>query len=147
MKQINQKIQELHATTQTIAAHFIDKSFSSFQNDNLAQGEILDNLQQAKDRCYDLGMALVRQYGWNAPETLEELLDLLNQRAVIDSDLVDQMIAMYRLRGMSIKEKLDANDFDMVDQIIRQDLADMGLFHKQVKEYVVARSKKREEEE
>ena len=121
MKQINQKIQELQATTQTVAAYFTDKSFSSYQNDNLAQGEILDNLQQAKDRCYDLGMALVQQYGWNAPETLEELLDLLNQHAVIDSDLVDQ--------------------------IIRQDLADMELFLKQVKEFVVARSKKREDEE
>lgn len=147
MKQVNQKIQELHATTQTIAAYFTDRSFSSFQNDNLAQGEILDNLQQAKDHCYDLGMAIVRQYGWNAPETLEELLDLLNQHAVIDSDLVDQMIAMYRFRGMSIKDKLEANDLDMVDQIIRQDLADMGLFHKQVKEFVAARSKKREDEE
>ena len=90
-------------------------------------------------------MALFQQYGWNALETLEELLDLLNKHAVIDSDLVDQMIAMYRLRGMSIKEKLDANDFDMVDQIIRQDLADMELFLKQVKEYLVARSKKREQ--
>lgn len=144
MKQINQKIQELHSTTKTIASYFTGKTFSSFQNDNLAQGEILNNLQRAKDLCYDLGMAIIRQHGWREPASLEELFELLQEQGVIDSDLVDQMLAMYRLRGISIKAKLDANDYDMVDEIIRLDLADMEVFHNEVKEYLVSGSEKSE---
>ncbi|MDW7681992.1 MAG: HepT-like ribonuclease domain-containing protein, partial [bacterium] len=90
------------------------------------------------------GVEFVKQQGWKEPDTLEELFYLLQEQAVIDSDLVDQMIAMYRVRPDLIIHNLEKNDLELVDEILRQNLADIRLYLKQVKEYtsVTNRNKK-----
>ena len=84
-------------------------------------------------------MDVVQKYGWKEPETLEKLFYLLQEKAVIDSDLVDQMIAMYRLRWDLIEEKIEQGDYKLVDEIMGLNLEDINLYFTQVKEYNRAR--------
>ena len=110
MKNITQKIKEIKSAAKTAQSFLTEQSFAAYQDDYLTQGKILDNLKVAQDKCYDLGMDLVQQFGWKEPDTLEDLFYLLQEQAVIDSDLVDQMIAMYRVRPDLIIHNLEKND-------------------------------------
>jgi len=136
MKIINHKIKEIKSATRTAQSFLTDQSFAAYQEDYLTQGKIMDNLKQAQDKCYDLGEDIVQKYGWDQPETLEDLFYLLQEKGVIDSDLVDQMIAMYRLRGDLIEDKLEKEDYKLVDEILQQNFEDMNLFRKEVKELI-----------
>lgn len=139
MKKIDHTIKQVQKTIESVQPYLKDKSFAAYKEDYIKQGKILTGLKQAKEQCYDLGMEIVKQQGWKEPDTLEELFYLLQEQAVIDSDLVDQMIAMYRFRGGLIEDNLEKGDYNLVDEIIRQNLADVKLYLKQVKEYKRAR--------
>ena len=93
-------------------------------------------MKLAQDGCYDLGIDIVREYGWKEPENLENLFYLMQEKAVIDSDLVNQMIAMYRLRRELIEEKIEQGDYKLVHEILMQNIEDMNLFIKQIGEFV-----------
>ena len=58
----------------------------------------------------------------------------MQEKRAIDSDLVDQMIAMYRVRPDLIIENLEKNDLALVDEILRQNLADINLYLKHMEE-------------
>ena len=135
MKKITQKIKQINSSVETAKSFLTDQSFAAYKDDYITQGEILDNLKVAQNKCYDLGMDIVQQLGWNEPETLEDLFYLLQEKDVIDSDLVDQMIAMYRVRPDLIIESFEKNDLALVDEILRQNFEDIHLFLKQVKEF------------
>jgi len=67
---------------------------------------------------------------------LEDLFYLLQEKGVIDSDLVDRMIAIYRIRWAMIEEKIEQGDFKLVDEILQQNFEDINLFLKEVKEFI-----------
>ena len=136
MKKINQKIKEIKSIAATALSFLTDYSFAVYKDDYITQGKILDSLKRAKELCYDMGVELVKQQGWKEPDTLEDLFYLLQEQAVIDSDLVDQMIAMYRLRWGLIEENIEKGDYKLVDEILQQNFKDMNLFLKEVKEFI-----------
>ena len=136
MKKITQKIKQINSSVETAKSFLTDQSFAAYKDDYITQGEILDNLKVAQNKCYDLGMDIVQQLGWNEPETLEDLFYLLQEKDVIDSDLVDQMIAMYRLRWDLIEDNLEKGDYKLVEEILQQNFEDMNLFLKEVKEFI-----------
>lgn len=76
-------------------------------------------MKGAMDCCSDLGIETDREYGWQEPESLEDLFYRLGEKGVIDSDLVDQMIAMYRIRWMIIQEKLEEGVHQLAHQIVK----------------------------
>ena len=114
-----------------------NKSFSDYKKDHMIQGKILEHMKIAQDGCFELGKEIFKHYKWRIRETLEGMLEHLQEKGVIDSDLVDQMIAMYRLRSMNIIEKLDEEDYQKVDSIIRLNFDDMELFLKEVNEFII----------
>ncbi len=146
MRELNKRIKEVQNKTENVQLFLAARSFETYQDDYLAQGAILQNLKQAKDLCYDLGRDIIQQQGWGEPKTLEDIFYILQEKGVIDSDLVDQMIAIYRLRELKVIEKIDENDLDLVDQILRQDLADIDLYLHEIKEFFneLARKKKKQ---
>ncbi len=140
MKKITQKIKQINSSVETAQSFLTDLSFTAYQEDYLTQGKILNNTKQAQDKCYDLSMDVVQKYCWQEPESLKDLFYLLQEKGVIDSDLVDQMIAMYRLRWDLIEEKIEQGDYKLVDEIIRLNFEDMNLYLKQVKEFIKVKS-------
>ncbi len=136
MKKITQKIKQINSSVETAKSFLTDQSFAAYKDDYITQGEILDNLKVAQNKCYDLGMDIVQQFGWNKPETLEDLFYLLQEKDVIDSDLVDQMIAMYRFRWDLIEDNIEKCDYKLVDEIIWQNFDDINLFLKELEEFI-----------
>lgn len=146
MRELNKKIKEVQSKTENVQLFLAARSFETYQDDYIAQGAILQNLTQAKDLCYGLGRDVIQQQGWDEPKTLEDIFYLLQEKGVIDSDLVDQMIAMYRLRNTRVIEKIEENNLNLVDQILRQDLADIDLYLQEIKQFFneLARKKKKQ---
>ena len=72
-------------------------------------------------------MDIVQQFGWNQAENLEDLFFLLQEKAVIDSDLVDQMIAMYRLRWGLIEDNLEKENYKFVEKIFQQNFEERRM--------------------
>ena len=81
-------------------------------------------------------MDIVQQFGWNQAENLEDLFFLLQEKDVIDSDLINHMIAMYRLRWGLIKDNLEKENYKLVEKILKQNYDDIHLFLEQVGEFV-----------
>ncbi|MBC8180168.1 DUF86 domain-containing protein [candidate division KSB1 bacterium] len=128
MKKINQKIKQINLSLKTAQSFLTKKSFAVYKENYITQGKILDNMKQAQEKCYDLGMNIVQQFGWKKPEKLEDLFYLLQEKGVIDSDLVDKMIAIYRIRWGLIEDNLEKDDYKLVHEILMQNFEDMNLF-------------------
>ena len=141
MKKNSQKIKQINLFLKTAQSFLTEQSFADYKDDYITQGEILDNMKQAQDRCYDLTVEIIRKKGWKKPENLEDLFYLLQEKGVIGSDLVDKMIAIYRIRWALIEEKIEDGDYKLVDEILKQNFEDMNLFIKQVREFVSAASR------
>jgi len=139
MRHYAPKMKTITTYTKKIKHHLDNKSFADCNEE--ARDQILQDLRKAKDLCYDLGEQVFQNQGWKIPDELEDLFYQLQEKGVIDSDLVDQMIAMYRLRQNLIIEKIEENDLALVDEIIRQDLADIDLYLREIREYFVTKDK------
>ena len=72
-------------------------------------------------------MEIVQQFGCNQTENLEDLFFLLQEKGVIDSDLVDQMIAMYRLRWGLIEDNLEKENYKFVEKIFQQNFEERRM--------------------
>jgi len=139
MRHYAPKMKTITTHTKKIKHHLDNKFFTNCNEE--ARDQILQDLRKAKDLCYDLGEQVFQNQGWKIPDELEDLFYQLQEKGVIDSDLVDQMIAMYRLRQNLIIEKIEENDLALVDEIIRQDLADIDLYLREIREYFVTKDK------
>jgi len=130
------KINQINLPLKTAQSFLTEQSFADYEDDYITQGKILDNMKKAQEKCYDLGMEIVQQFGWKKPEKLENLFYLLQEKGVIGSDLVDKMIAIYRIRWGLIEDNLEKGDYKLVHEIVKQNFEDMNLFIKQVGEFV-----------
>ena len=140
MKKITKMIEETQNAISIAQSFLKERAFEYYKEDYLSQGKILENMKMAQEGCYEIGMDIFRYNKWKQPETLEALFYRLQEKAVIDSDLVDQMIAMYRLRSMTIIEKLDEEDYQKVDAIIRLNFEDIELFLEEVQEFITTQN-------
>jgi uncharacterized protein YutE (UPF0331/DUF86 family) len=116
-------------------------SLADFKEDYDTQGIIFTNLDQAMDHCADLGEEIVKTESWGKTESLEDIFYILNEKSVIGSDLVNRMIAMYRIRRDRVEDKIEENDLELVDEILRQDLEDIQQYLREVGEYYRRRRK------
>ena len=142
MKKITGRIEQINLSLKTAQSFLTEKSFAVYKDDHITLGKILDNMKQAQDRCYEVTAEIIQKNGWKKPENLEDLFFLLQKKGVIDSDLVDKMIAIYRIRWGLIEEKIEDGDYKLVYEILKQNFEDMNLFVKQVGEFTSAASNK-----
>jgi len=75
---------------------------------------------------------VIQKNGWKKTEYPEDLFYLLQEKGVFDSDLVDKMIEIYRIRWGLIEDNLEKGDFKLVNEILKQNFEDMNLFIKGV---------------
>ena len=68
MKKINRQIEEIKIAVKTAQSFLTGKSFAAYQEDYPTQRKILKNTKLAQDKCYDLGMDVVKKYGWQQPD-------------------------------------------------------------------------------
>jgi len=130
------KINQINLPLKTAQSFLTEQPFVVYKDDYITQGKILDNMKQAQDKCYELTVEVIQKNGWKKPEKLEDLFYLLQEKGVIGSDLVDKMIAIYRLRWGLIEDNLEKDDYKLVHEILKQNFEDMNLFIKQVREFV-----------
>ena len=140
MEKLEKLIKQISEAVSTTRALLENKSFADYREDHMTQGKILEQMKLAQDGCFDLGQEIFKHFKWRSKDTLEGILEHLQEKGVIDSDLVDQMIAMYRLRSMNIIEKLDEEDYQKVDAIIRLNFEDIELFLEEVQEFLTSQN-------
>ena len=70
IKTLVKKINQCKSSVDEERSALQNQNFAVYKEDSLIIGNILDNLKRSMDRCYDLGIELIREYGWKEPEKL-----------------------------------------------------------------------------
>lgn len=90
--------------------------------------EIIElNLQRAVQAAIDLAAHIVSTEGYGLPESVAGTFALLEQHAVIDSGLADQLRRMVGFRNIAVHE-YDTLDPAIVTRIVEERLGEDGAF-------------------
>ena len=109
-------------------------ALEKLKNDKDVQDIILHNLQLAIQGCIDIASHIISDEGWQLPDTLAGLFEILRQHGVITVELQDNLKKMVGFRNIIIHE-YGAIDLDKVYTILTRDVIDIYDFLKQVCSY------------
>jgi len=99
-----------------------------------AQDIVIHNLQLAIQGAIDIASHIVSDEGWQVPNALAGLYDILDEHKVIDKKMAGVMKQMVGFRNIIVHEYEDI-DLDKVHQILTSRLGDFNDFLKQISEF------------
>lgn len=98
------------------------------------QDIILHNLQLSIQGCIDIASHIISDQGWEVPDTLAGLFDILLRHKIISAQLNERLKKMVGFRNIIVHE-YGTIDLNKVHQILTRDIKDIYSFLKRVCSY------------
>src|SRR3989338_2562417 len=83
---------------------FLPKSVHKFETDYIAQDIVYRNFQIAVQNCVDIANHIAASKGWQAPNSMKGIFDLLAQNKFIGSAMRNQFKGMVILRNILVHD-------------------------------------------
>lgn len=95
-----------------------------FLKNSDVQDIILFNLQQAIQRCIDIGTHVISDEGWEIPGSFSEVFRLLAEKKVISDLTMEKMIRISGFRNLVVHQYEDI-DLNIVYEIYHEKIGDI----------------------
>lgn len=109
-------------------------SLDDFKADFDLQDIVLHNLQLAIQGCIDIGSHIVADEGWGVAGSFSEIIYILQEKGVIDSDLTEKLVSMVGFRNILVHGYEDI-ELDIVFNILHNCLQDIDDYLLSVVDY------------
>ena len=98
--------------------------------------ELVDReLYLAIESCINIGEVLISGYDWRRPENYKDVMKILVEKKVLDSEFGKQMMEMVRFRNKLAHDYLYLNQ-ELIYEYLQNNLGDFKKFMICIKEYV-----------
>lgn len=103
------------------------KPVEAFREDTVSQDIILFNVTQAIQGCIDIAAHIIGDEAWGIPATQGATFEILGEKGVLSTELVQKLIAMSGFGGRIVHD-YEHVDLDIVYAVWRSELPDIERF-------------------
>lgn len=103
------------------------KPVEVFREDTVSQDIILFNVTQAIQGCIDIAAHIIGDEAWGIPATQGVTFEILGEKGVLSTELVQKLIAMSGFRNRIVHD-YEQVDLDIVYAVWRSELPDIERF-------------------
>lgn len=107
-------------------------NFTAYENDKMLRRYCERMLHMTIDMCLQIGIAVLTQAGWRAPENFHDVFMVLGEHAILPPSLVDSMTALVEFRNELVYEHNSVDDM-MVYGVLKRRLEDVTGFARAVR--------------
>ena len=124
---LNQYVRDLQETQPS--------NFAAYENDKMLRRYVERLLHMTIDTCIQIGIGVLTQAGWRAPENYHDVFIVLGEHEILPSNLVDSMTALVEFRNELVYEHNSVDDM-MVYGVLKKRLDEVNYFSQAVQAFL-----------